>query len=157
MHMSSALDAIKKRGTFKAYKEAHEAYVEQRKVAKQAKADMALFTAPTSKGKKASKKASKKAYEKASEKASKKASGKNRSEKEKASQKTKEGAALSNAPAPDLCKEYKALYEKAMFMKETAKNKKEAAATKMFQFYVNFFVFGCQVRMEQVSPGADGG
>jgi hypothetical protein len=123
MHVSSALNAIKKQGTFKAYKEAHEAYAEQRKVAKQAKADMALFTAPTSKGKKASKKAS----EKASEKASKKASGNNHSEKEKASQKTKEGMALSNAPAPDLCKGYKALYEKAMFAKETTKNKKEAA------------------------------
>jgi hypothetical protein len=91
MHVSSALDAIKKQGTFKAYKEAHEAYVEHREVVKQAKADMALFTAPTSKGKKASKKASEKASKKASEKASKKASGKNRSEKEKASQKTKEG------------------------------------------------------------------
>jgi hypothetical protein len=78
---------------------------------------MVLFTAPTSKGKKAS--------EKASEKDSEKASGKNRSEKEKASQKTKEGAALSNAPAPDLCKEYKALCKKAMFAKETAKNKKD--------------------------------
>ncbi len=43
MHMSSALDAIEKRGTFKAYKEAHEAYVEQREVAKQAKAALALF------------------------------------------------------------------------------------------------------------------
>ena len=32
MHVSSALDAIKKRGTFKAYKEAHEAYVEQKKL-----------------------------------------------------------------------------------------------------------------------------
>jgi hypothetical protein len=32
MHVSSALNAIKKQGTFKAYKEAHEAYVEQRKV-----------------------------------------------------------------------------------------------------------------------------
>jgi hypothetical protein len=29
MHLSSALDAIKKRGTFKAYKEAQGAYVEQ--------------------------------------------------------------------------------------------------------------------------------
>jgi hypothetical protein len=137
MHVSSALNAIKKRGTFKAYKEAHKAYVEQRKVAKQAKADMALFATPTSKGKKTSEKASKKASKKASEKASNKASGKNRSEKEKASQKTKEGVALSNAPAPDLCKEYKALYNKAMFMKESAKNKKEATVTKMFQFYVN--------------------
>jgi hypothetical protein len=58
MHVSSALEGIEKQGTLKAYKEAHEAYVEQCKVAKQAKADMALFTAPTSKGKKASKKAS---------------------------------------------------------------------------------------------------
>ncbi len=47
MHVSSACDAIKKRGTFKAYKEAHEAYVEQNKVANQAKAALALFTAPT--------------------------------------------------------------------------------------------------------------
>jgi hypothetical protein len=129
MHMNSALNTIKKRGTFKAYKEAHKAYVEQHKVARQAKADMALFRTPTSEGEKASKKAAKKASEKAS--------GKSRSEKEKASQKAKEGVALSNAPAPDLCKEYKVLYKKATFAKETAKNKKKAAGTKMFQFYAN--------------------
>jgi hypothetical protein len=52
MHVSSALNAIKKRGTFKAYKEAHEAYLEQKEVAKQAKAALALFAASTSKGKK---------------------------------------------------------------------------------------------------------
>ncbi len=82
-------------------------------------------------------KVSEKASEKASEKSSKKASGKNRSEKEKASQKTKEGTALSNAPAPELRDEYQALYNKVIFAKETAKNKKKAAATKMFQFYAN--------------------
>ncbi len=43
MHVSSALNAIKKQGTFKAYKEAHEAYVEQHKVAKEAKVNMSLF------------------------------------------------------------------------------------------------------------------
>ncbi len=129
MHVSSALDAIKKRGTFKAYKEAHEAYVEQRDVAKQAKANMSLFTTPTIEGEKAN--------EKGTEKASDKASGKNHSEKEKASQKTKEGAALLDAPAQNLCEEYKALYEKAILVKKTAKNQKEAAATKMFQFYAN--------------------
>jgi hypothetical protein len=129
MHVSSALNAIKKWGTFKAYKEAHKAYVEQHKVAKQAKADMSLFTTPTIKGKKANKKGT--------EKASKKASGENRSEKEKASQKTKECTASSDAPAPDLCKEYKALYEKAVLAKKTAKGQKEAAATEMFQFYAN--------------------
>jgi hypothetical protein len=129
MHVSSGLDTIKKPGTFKAYKEAQGAYVEQRDVAKQAKADMNLFTTPTSKGKKATKKGT--------EKASKEASGMNRSEKEKASQKTKEGMAPSYTPAPDLCKEYKVIYKKAILAKETNKNQKDAAATKMFQFYTN--------------------
>jgi hypothetical protein len=78
-----------------------------------------------------------KATKRGTEKASEKASGKNRSEKEKTSQKTKEGAALSDAPAPDLHQEYKALYKKAVLAKETAKSQKEAAATKMFQFYAN--------------------
>ncbi len=67
MHVSTALDAIEKWGTFKAYKEACKAYVEQRKVAKQVKTTLALVMAPTSKGKKDSMKAS----------------GKNRSEKKK--------------------------------------------------------------------------
>jgi hypothetical protein len=126
MHVSSALDAIKKQGTFKAYKEAHEAYVEQRKVAKQAKAALALLLVPTSEGKKASKKAS-----------SEKAPAKKSSEKEKASQKIKESAALADAPAPEIYSKYQALYDKASFTKETAKNKCKAAATKMFQFYAN--------------------
>jgi hypothetical protein len=94
IHVSSALDAIKKRGTFKASKEAHEAYVEQCKVAKHAKAALALFMAPTSKG------------EKASEKASEKEPAKNSSEKEKTSKKTKDGVALAKAPAPELRDEY---------------------------------------------------
>jgi hypothetical protein len=97
MHVSSALNAIEKRGTFKAYKEAHEAYVEQCKVAKQAKAALALLLAPTSKG------------EKASEKASEKEPAKKSSKKEKASKKTREGATLANEPAPELCDEYQAL------------------------------------------------
>jgi hypothetical protein len=128
MHVSSALDAIKKRGTFKAYKGAHEAYDEQCKAGKEAKGKISLFTTTVSKGKKA---------KKGTEKTSKEASGKNRSEKEKASQKTKEGTALSGASAPELCKEYKAIYEKAILAKETAKNQNDAAATKMFQFYAN--------------------
>jgi hypothetical protein len=125
MHVSSACNAIEKQGAFKAYKEDHKAYVEQCKVAKQAKLTLALLLAPTSEGKKVSKKASEKAPAKKS------------SEKEKASQKTKEDAALANAPAPELCYEYQAIYNKAIFVKETAKNKHEAAATKMFQFYAN--------------------
>jgi hypothetical protein len=128
MHVSSALNAIKKQGTFKAYKGAHEAYVEQRKAAKEAKANMSLFTTTASEGEKAKKK---------TEKSSKEASGKNRSDKEKASQKIKKGAAPSNASAPELWEEYKAIYKKAILAKETAKNQKDATATKMFQFYSN--------------------
>jgi hypothetical protein len=124
-HVSSALDVIKKRGTFKAYKEAHEAYLEQKEVAKQAKAALALFMASTSEG------------EKASEKASRKEPAKKSSEKEKAPEKTKEGSALAKAPAPELHNEYQALYDKATFVKETAKNKRKTAATEMFQFYAN--------------------
>jgi hypothetical protein len=45
--------------------------------------------------------------------------------------------ALANAPAPELCNEYQAIYDKANFVKEIAKNKHKAAATKMFQFYTN--------------------
>jgi hypothetical protein len=106
-------------------------------VAKQAKAALALLMAPTSEGKKDSKNASgneslKKSSEK--EKASEKEPAKKLSEKEKTSKKTKEAAALANAPAPELRDEYQALYNKAIFAKETAKNKKDAAATKMFQF-----------------------
>jgi hypothetical protein len=121
MHVSTALNAIKKRGTFKAYKEACKAYVEQCEVAKQAKAALALLTAPASKGKKESKMAS----------------AKKSPEKEKASQKTEESVASANTSAPDLHKEYQAVYDKVSFTKETAKNKYKAAATKMLQFYAN--------------------
>jgi hypothetical protein len=122
MHVSTALNAIEKRGTFKAYKEAIEAYLEQREVMKQAKAVLAILTAPASKGKKSSKKASKKLSKKASE---------------KALQKTNEGVALANAYAPELCVEYQADYLKAKFALEIIKNKRKAATTKIFQFYPN--------------------
>jgi hypothetical protein len=122
VHVSTALDAIKEWGTFKAYKESAKAYVEQRNAVKQAKAALALLTAPASEGKKSSKKASKKSPKRSPE---------------KALQKTKESMALTNAPAPELLAEYQADYNKAKFAAETAKFKREAAATKMFQFDAN--------------------
>ncbi len=121
IHVSTALDAIKKWGTFKAYKEACEAYVGQSEVAKQAKAALAVLTAPSSEDKKESEKA----YAKKSP------------EKEKASQKTKESVALANTSALELRKEYQTVYNKASFGKETPKNKRKAAATKIFHFYCN--------------------
>ncbi len=55
----------------------------------------------------------------------------------KASQKPKEGAAPADAIDPELRRECEKDLEKAKFAKETAKNKKESAAKKMFQFYAN--------------------
>jgi hypothetical protein len=52
MHVSSALDTIKKRGTFKAYKEAHEAYVEQHKVVKEVKVNIIFLRLPLAKARK---------------------------------------------------------------------------------------------------------
>jgi hypothetical protein len=95
--------------------------VKQHKVAMQAKATLAILPAPTIKG----------------AKESKKASVKKSPEKEKASQKTKKSAALADASAPELRKEYQTVYNKATFAKETAKNKRKAAATNIFQFYAN--------------------
>ncbi len=115
MHVSSALNAIKKRGTFKAYKEAHEAYVEQKKVASKQRPLLPFSRLPLSETEPAKKS----------------------SKKEKASKKTKEGIALANAPAPELHNKYQAFYDKTTFTKEITKNKCEAAATKMFQFYVD--------------------
>jgi hypothetical protein len=110
MHVSTAVNANKKRGTFKAHKEAAEAYVEKCKAAKQAKAALAVLNAATSEDEKSSK---------------------------KASQKTREGMVLDDAPDPELCVEYQAVYKKAKIAAETAKNNRESAATEMFQFYAN--------------------
>ncbi len=135
MHMSMAINAIEKRGTFKAYKEACEAYVEQREVAKQAKSGLALLNAAMSKGEKSSKKS----FKKYSKKASK-----------IASQKVKEGMALTDAPDPELCVEYQADYEKAKLATEATKNKCEAAATKIFQFYTNLLSADAKYRWNKI-------
>ncbi len=53
----------------------------------------------------------------------------------KASQKTKEGAALADAPDPELQVEYQADYKKSKFVAETDKRKSTAA--EMFHFYAS--------------------
>ncbi len=110
MHMSIAINKIRERGTFKAHKEASKLYVEHCKAAKQAKAALAVLNAATSKGEKTSK---------------------------KTSQETKEGAALADAPDPELSAEYQSELEKAKFTTETTKKKKESAVKEMFQLYMN--------------------
>jgi hypothetical protein len=64
MHVSTALDAIERRGTFKVYKEAVKTYEKHRKAKKHTEAALAILMAPASKGKKSSKKASEKSSKK---------------------------------------------------------------------------------------------
>jgi hypothetical protein len=113
MHVSTALVKIKKQGIFKAHAEAHAhaLKVEQRQLAKQAKAALAELSAATSKDKRTSK---------------------------KASQKTKEGAALAGASDAKLLVIYQKVLEKAKEAVETAEGKEVSAAKVMFRFYLNW-------------------
>ncbi len=63
MHVGLAMDVIKKQRHFKACEEAHELYVEQHKMAKQAKASLAELDGATSDGAGTSRKSFKKAKE----------------------------------------------------------------------------------------------
>jgi hypothetical protein len=110
MHVGSTLDAIKKRGHFKAHEEANKAYMEQRKLVKQAKATLAELDRTSSKGAGTSKKSSKK---------------------------HKEAAAMADAPESDLQAMYQLDLKKVREATEYAKAKVESAAHDMFQFYAN--------------------
>jgi hypothetical protein len=110
LHVGSALDAIKKKGHFKAHDEAHEVYVEQRKLVTQAKATLAELDGTTSEGTGTSKKPSKR---------------------------HKEALATAGTPEPNLPAIYQLDLEKAKEAAEKAKVKAELAAQEMFQLYEN--------------------
>jgi hypothetical protein len=110
MHVGSTLDRIEKRGHFKAYEEAHELYVEQCKMAKQAKAALAELNGATSECAGTSKKSSKKA---------------------------KEAMATANATEPKLQANFLLDLKKAKEVTEYTKGKMEAAVKDMFLFYAN--------------------
>jgi hypothetical protein len=106
----SALDAIKKKGPLKAHGKAHETYMKQRKLVKQAKATLAKLDGATSEGIGSSKRSSKK---------------------------HKEAAGTAGTPGPDLQTIYQLDLKKAKKATEKAKVKSELAAQEMFQLYAN--------------------
>ncbi len=101
---------IKKRGHFKAHKEANNTYVEQRNLVKQAKTALAELDRTTSEGAGTSKKSSKM---------------------------HKEATAMADSPEPDLQAMYQLDLKKAREAAENARAKAESAAQDMFQFYAN--------------------
>jgi hypothetical protein len=118
MHVSTALNAIKKQGTFKAYKEAQEAYVEQRKVAKQAKAALAILPAPTSKGKKVPRRLP----------------GRTALRKRRLIRRPRKVRLWQTHQPQNFARSTRPSTTRPPLQKETAKKKREAAATEMFQF-----------------------
>jgi hypothetical protein len=111
MHVAATLDAIKKRGHFKAYEEAQVLYVEKKEAVKSAKTSLSLLDG-ASKGSCKSKKTLKKA---------------------------KEAKGVTEAPNNDMQATFQADLEKAKSAAENAKGAMTAAATKMFPFYANLF------------------
>jgi hypothetical protein len=110
MHVRSAMDAIKKQGHFKAHKEAHAAYVEQRNLVKQAKAALAEIDGTTSESATAS---------------------------TKSTTKHKDSVATADASEPNLQAIYQLDLEKAKEAAENARAKAESTAKDIFQFYAN--------------------
>jgi hypothetical protein len=106
IHMGSALEPIEKEGYFKAQDKANNAYMEQHKHVKQAKASLAKLDGTTSKGTGSS---------------------------EKPSKKHKDATATAGQPNLDLQAEYQSDLKKAKDTAEKAKAKAELAAQEMFQ------------------------
>ncbi len=109
MHMLAMLDAIKKHGHLKAYKEAQALYVEQKEVVKLAKASLSLLDG-VSKGSGKSKKTLKKA---------------------------KEAKGVTKVPGDPMQATFQVDLEKAKSATKKAKGAMTAGATQMFKFYAN--------------------
>jgi hypothetical protein len=123
MHVGLAMDAIKKQGHFKSYKEAHELYVEHCKLTKQAKAALAELNRATSKGAGTSRKSSKKA---------------------------KEAMATADATEPNLQADFLLDLKKAREGTENAKAKAESAANNIFQNYANLLSVGTKCMWNKI-------
>jgi hypothetical protein len=116
MHVMAVLDAIKKHGYFRDYKAAQKAYVEQKEVAKSARAGLALLDR-ASKGSGKSGKKSKKANE--------------------AKAKSKEANGATKVPKDPMKADFQANLKKAKKAAKDAKGKITAATSQMFVFYAN--------------------
>jgi hypothetical protein len=109
MHVTATLDAIKKSGHFKAYKEAQALCVEKKEAVKSAKASLSLLDGAS------------------------KVSGKSK----KNSNKAKEAESLTEAPGGDVQAIIQVDLEKAKSATENAKGMMTTADNKMFAFYTN--------------------
>jgi hypothetical protein len=129
MHVTAVLDAIKKHGTFKDYKKAQKAYVLAMKTAELVEAGLALLN-NTSAGSR--KNCKMKALAKAKE-ATKEALAKTQETKSE----TKEAEEATNVTEDLMTAGFQVDLEKAKKAMEDAKGVMTAAASQMFEFYLN--------------------
>jgi hypothetical protein len=129
MHVTAALDTIKKRGHFKDYDKANKAYDEAKKVVELAEAGLALLNETSAETKKNRKK---KALAKARE-ATKEALAKVPDPESKA----KEAEEATKGTKDTMKAGFQVDLEKAKQAQEIAKGAMTAAASKMFTFYLN--------------------
>jgi hypothetical protein len=123
MHVTAVLDTIKKRGNFKDYKKAQKVYVEQKEVMKSAKAGLVLNDG-TSKGSGKLRKSLKKTKEA-------------KAKAKEAKAKSKEASGATNVPKDPMKANFQADLEKAKKAVKDAKGAMDAAASKIFAFYLN--------------------
>jgi hypothetical protein len=121
-HDNGTKEAIKKRGYFKDYEKAQQAYVEHKQVVKSAKASLALLDR-TSKGSGKSRKL-KKAKE-------------TEAKAKEAEAKSKEAEGVIKVPKDPMKAAFQVDLEKAKKATEDAQDAMTAAASKMFAFYLN--------------------
>jgi hypothetical protein len=129
IHVMAVLDALKKHGTFKAYKKAKKAYVEAKKVVELAKAGLSLLDKINAESKKNCKK---KALAKAKEAAK---------EMEAMTQETESGTyeakGATNMTKDTMKVGFQADLKKAKKAVEDAKGTMTTATSQMFTFYLN--------------------
>jgi hypothetical protein len=123
MHVTAVLDAIKKCGHFKDYKDAQKAYVEQKEAVKSAKTGL-TFLDGASKGLGKSSKKLKKAKEA-------------KVNAKEAEAKSKEANGATEVHKDPMKANFKANLEKAKKAAKDAKGTMTAAASEMFVFYSN--------------------
>jgi hypothetical protein len=143
MHVTAALDAIKKHGTFKDYDRAQKAYVEARKAVESAEAGLALLDG-TSAGSKKNRK--KKALAKAEE-ATKEALAKTQETKSE----TKEAEEVPKVTNDMMKTGFQADLEEAMKAIENTKGAMTAAASQMFAFYLNLLSPKCKYSWNKIN------
>jgi hypothetical protein len=148
MHVSSALNAIKKRGTFKAYKETHEAYKSNAMWQSKQRPLLPFSRLPLARARKLSRNLLRRLLKRSLQRNPLRRRRLPRTPRKAWLWLTHQTQNFTTSTMPSRIRPY--------LQKRPPRTRKKPLRPRCFSS-MNFFVFGCQVCMEQDSPGADGG